>query len=63
MTRRTDKVDISPAGQAQLDAQRQRLAYRNGKAARAAGRPVADSNPYPRARQSHYDFIAGWHGR
>jgi hypothetical protein len=59
----TERYDISPAGQVQLDAQRKRLAYRNGVTARAAGRPLAESNPYRSGRQGHADFVAGWHGR
>lgn len=55
--------DITPAGQQQLEAQRKRLPYRNGVAARESGRALADSNPHPKDRQSHYDFIAGWHGK
>jgi hypothetical protein len=59
----TERYDISPAGQVQLDAQRKRAAYQNGAAAKAAGRTLAESNPHRSGLQGHADFVAGWHGR
>lgn len=38
----------------------QRLAMENGRQAFAAGRPVADSNPYRKSSKSFWSFEAGY---
>lgn len=36
------------------------LARKNGRVCFVSGRPLDDSNPYPRGSHRHTEFVEGW---